>query len=629
MSDEEANVWFHTFAMGVYAFPVLGAILADAVWGKYRTILSLSIVYCLGHAVLALAETSIGTAVVEPRTGFAIGLGLIALGSGGIKPCAVGERRGTQFGRGNKHLIERVFQWFYFAINFGSAISTLLTPWLLAEFGPSVAFGVPGLLMFVATVVFWMGRKVFVHIPAGGRDFLKEVFSATGLKTLGKLAIIYVFVAVFWALFDQTASSWVLQAERMDRNLFGFELLSSQLQAANPILVLLFIPIFGYVIYPFIGRFFRLTAMRKIAIGLFVTVPAFVIPAHVETLIDRGEFPTIGWQVLAYIVMTAAEVMVSISALEFSYTQAPKRMKSFVMATFFLSITLGNLVTASTNYFIQNPRPRFAPDVAGSYTVELTVSDGTQTALDSVTIEVTEHPRAPRVTTSAEAPLRAEAGQEAAVPAGSSVRLYADADKGNIEGAVSYAWRFVSKPSASRLSDADIRDGGTRNPRFTPDVEGEYNLEFRYRVGRELRDRPGPRVRDHSEPAPGWPVPPPRRRAPSPSSPKGRRSSSGSASPRPSSSSISRAAPSYDPNGDALEFRWRVVDAPVGSRFTDAQATIEGARFATATRPNSPVRPYFLFLRRLDAGHRVPVPPGRFLLPREVLHPRRGRNLSQ
>ncbi len=433
MSGPEATVWFSLFSTATYFFPLLGAILADAFLGKYRTILSLSIVYCLGHAVLAIADTPLGMSFMEPRTGLAVGLGLIAFGSGGIKPC-VSAHVGDQFGGSNAHLLERVFQWFYFAINLGSAASTLLTPWLLTTYGPQVAFGIPGVLMFIATILFWMGRNVFIHIPAGGTGFLREVFSREGLTTLLKLGVIYVFVAAFWALFDQSGSSWVLQAERMDLYVFGWELLPSQLQAANPFLVMIFIPIFAYLIYPAIDRVFPLTPIRKIALGFFLTVPAFLIPAYVEMLIADGEFPSIAWQLLAYIVITAAEVMVSITALEFSYMQAPKKMKSVIMATFFLSVSLGNLITGATNYFIQNPRPTFTPDEVGSYTLELVADDGEEQSSAQVRLEVVDELPERVVEPPGDAPPDADAGQDVAIAPGTEVRLYARADKGDATG---------------------------------------------------------------------------------------------------------------------------------------------------------------------------------------------------
>ena len=355
MSNDEAKSIFHLFVSGAYFFPILGALLADGLLGKYRTIIYLSWVYCLGHLALAMDET---------RLGLYLGLSLIAVGSGGIKPC-VSAHVGDQFGASNQHLLEKVFGWFYFSINLGAFVSSLLTPWLLQQWGPGVAFGVPGVLMLLATLLFWMGRHKFVHIPAGGLGFVSEAFSGEGLLTTLKLCIIYAFIAVFWSLYDQTGSAWVLQAESMDRTFSlawltwlgtpsEVEVLASQIQAFNPLLILLFIPLFSYVIYPAIHRIFPLTPMRKISIGLFITVLAFAVSALIEQSIISGGKPHIFWQLIDYIVITAAEVMVSITALEFSYTQAPKTMKSFIMALYLLSVSAGNLFTSGVNYFIQN-----------------------------------------------------------------------------------------------------------------------------------------------------------------------------------------------------------------------------------------------------------------------------------
>src|SRR5574338_333965 len=70
---------FHTFVIGVYFFPLLGGWIADRFFGKYQTIFWLSLVYCAGQSCLAL--------FVDNKLGFYSGLFLIALGSGGIKPC--------------------------------------------------------------------------------------------------------------------------------------------------------------------------------------------------------------------------------------------------------------------------------------------------------------------------------------------------------------------------------------------------------------------------------------------------------------------------------------------------------------------------------------------------------------
>ena len=74
----------------------------------------------------------------------------------------------------------------------------------------------------------------------------------------------------------------------------------------------------------------------------------------IQEAIDQGATPHIGWQILAYVVLTSAEVMISITCLEYSYTQAPTKMKSFIMAFFMMSVAIGNLFTSGVNFFIEN-----------------------------------------------------------------------------------------------------------------------------------------------------------------------------------------------------------------------------------------------------------------------------------
>jgi POT family proton-dependent oligopeptide transporter len=345
MSDAKAGEWFHTFVSCAYFLPFLGAFLADAIFGKYLIILLLSIVYCFGHFALALDDT---------RHGLLVGLGLIALGAGGIKPC-VSANVGDQFGPANQKLLPRVFSWFYFSINGGSAISTLLIPWLLEKYGSRVAFGVPGIAMLIATVVFWMGRKRFVHIPpAGLAGYASQFRKPENLKALGNILILVPFAAMFWALWYQSSSSWIVQAEKMNRHIFGHDWLPAQIQAVNPLFVLVMLPFTSYVLYPALDKVFRVTMLRKFGMGLFSIIIAFLIVAWAQTRLDAGDHPHVGWQILAFLVLTFGEVAVSVTHLEFAYTQAPTKMKSLVMCTYLGSIALGNAFTARVDHYIQN-----------------------------------------------------------------------------------------------------------------------------------------------------------------------------------------------------------------------------------------------------------------------------------
>ncbi len=441
LAGQDAQVMYHLFAAGVYAFPMIGALIADRLWGKYNTILWLSLVYCAGHGVLAIGENSL--------MGMGLGLALIGIGSGGIKPC-VSAHVGDQFGRSNWHLTQKVYQAFYFIINFGSFFSTIMIPFVLDAYGASVAFGIPGILMLIATLMFWMGRNTFVHIqptPGGKMGsldvvsgtllffgaiilplFANDVLEAMGRDTLtwwqllfpslaciclglwtfvyrqreqrddgflsimifsmlhrknkslrhqkknlashwffgaavdefgeeaveGPIAVlkiisVFFLVSVFWALFDQTGSSWVRQGMQMYLPTYEFlwwtiDILPEQIQSANPVMVMLLIPFNNYVVYPQLAKVMKLTPLRKMTIGMFIASIAFVAIGLLQLQVRDAPPNTVHvfWQILPYLILTQAEVMVSITGLEFAYTQAPKRMKSVIMAFWLLTVAFGN-----------------------------------------------------------------------------------------------------------------------------------------------------------------------------------------------------------------------------------------------------------------------------------------------
>jgi proton-dependent oligopeptide transporter, POT family len=349
MTETEASTWYHNFGNAVYFLPIVGAFLSDLFLGKYRTILTLSLVYCAGHLVLALNES---------QTGLLWGLSLIAIGSGGIKPC-VSAHVGDQFNERNKALVNKVFNLFYFAINFGSFFSTLLIPFLLNSYGPGVAFGLPGVLMFLATFVFWLGRKEYVHIPANPDLFLKELFTRNALKIGLRLGLVYLFIAVFWALYEQTGSSWIIQAntdlmdKTIDLGFWKFTVLPSQIQTINPILVMILVPIFAFVLYPWLGKRFNFKPLYKILAGMVFCGLSFLVIASIEKEIHAGHQTHVYWQLFAYLLLTIGEVLLSLTALEYSYTQAPVSLKSIVMGLYLLSVSLGNKTIVLINNFVE------------------------------------------------------------------------------------------------------------------------------------------------------------------------------------------------------------------------------------------------------------------------------------
>jgi POT family proton-dependent oligopeptide transporter len=424
---------FHTFVIGVYFFPLLGGWIADRLWGKYNTIFWLSLVYCVGQGCLAL--------FVDNKVGFYTGLFLIALGSGGIKPC-ISAFVGDQFDQSNKHRAKVVFDAFYWIINFGSFFASLLMPIFLRQLGPAIAFGIPGVLMFVSTVILWAGRKKYVMVPPTPPDphsFLNvsrtAIFSGPkgrfmaglalvaalgsfalmpkygfviaactalvaviGLGGLGvalqlegargrhpdeavegvrgvlRVLVLFALVTPFWSLFDQKASTWVLQGNAMQPvHLFdaaalretspllatvfgGFAtILPSQMQALNPLLVMLLIPFNNLVLFPFCKALgFEMTSLRRMTLGIAFSGASWIVIGWLQLSLDGGSAVSIAWQVLPYALLTLGEVLVSATGLEFAYSQAPQSMKGALMSFWLLSVTIGNLWVLVVNAAVKN-----------------------------------------------------------------------------------------------------------------------------------------------------------------------------------------------------------------------------------------------------------------------------------
>ena len=424
---------FHSFVIGVYFFPLLGGWLSDRFFGKYHTIFWLSLLYCVGHACLAMFEGN--------RTGFYTGLFLIALGSGGIKPL-VSSFVGDQFNQSNKHLAKIVYDAFYWTINFGSFFASLLMPIFLREHGAAIAFGIPGILMFIATIIFWMGRAKYVNMPPAPSDpnsFLSVVKTALrggnsgqkgtgsaiatagvaiaiglllgwvlsptwwpkdfgfvisfclalgaillfggigtalqlerargahpdaaidGARAVLRILIVFAIVSPFWSLFDQKASTWVLQGKSMimpdDLWWWPSWLVkeAGQMQALNPLLVMLLIPFNNLVLYPMLTKLgFKVTALRRMGWGVAFSGLAWVFAGMIQLWIDGGDPVSLAWQIAPYTLLTFAEVLVSATGLEFAYSQSPPSMKRVIMSFWFLSVTFGNVWVLLTNAAVRN-----------------------------------------------------------------------------------------------------------------------------------------------------------------------------------------------------------------------------------------------------------------------------------
>jgi len=341
VAEAKSNEQVHLFVSLAYFTPMIGALLADWFFGKYKVILYVSIVYCIGHLFLSMFDKDL--------TWFGYGLTLIAIGAGGIKSC-VSANMGDQFDKSNEHLMSKVYGWFYFSINAGSVLSNFFIPILYDKYGASVAFGVPGVLMAIATFIFWLGRKKYIIVPPSGIKFNARKFKE-GLAAAGKVLLVFAFIPLFWAMWDQSLAEWVLQAKHLDLNFWGgFAILPSQVQLANPVFLVSFLPVFTYLIYPFFEKKgLRLTPLRKIGLGLIFTCLSFVIIARVQDGIDGGGNPSVWNQILGYLILSWGEILVWVTCLEYAYTNSPKYMKSTMAAIGLLTVSVGNYLVSMMN----------------------------------------------------------------------------------------------------------------------------------------------------------------------------------------------------------------------------------------------------------------------------------------
>ena len=429
-ADKSTEI-IHLFVFANYFMPLFGAWLSDKLIGRYHTILWVSLFYCVGHGVLACSDFA--GDVHGKMLCLCTGLALIAFGSGGIKPC-VSAFMGDQFKPEQSHLLQKAYGAFYWAINFGSFFSFLVIPWIKDRHGYSLAFLVPGILMAIATFVFWLGTKHYVRVPtnrqlqhagfftvfwnafragpqfkaaallnlvvtiglpllaitvmtilgfsqrtgvtaqclgwmalgcigvwyllvivlsllrktelpaafwnrAAGRHEEKEI---AGARSFTPILFIFAFVPIFWTLFDQTNSTWVLQGEQMTAaTVFGFKIGAEEMQSMNPLIVMLLVPLFTLGIYPRLGRF--ASPLKRMSCGMFLAAGAYVIVAALQKQIEGGSHLSVLWQTLPYLILTAAEVLFSPTGLEFAFREAAPELKSTIMSFWLLTVAMGDL----------------------------------------------------------------------------------------------------------------------------------------------------------------------------------------------------------------------------------------------------------------------------------------------
>jgi POT family proton-dependent oligopeptide transporter len=306
----------------------------------------------------------------ETRAGLFCGLSLLAIGAGGIKPC-VSAFVGDQLGPQDDRALTKVYAWFYWAINLGAAFAFFSIPIVRRQAGYKWAFGVPGIFMALATVLFWMGRKRYVRQPpcrtaesVGLLRLFRHGLARLGIvkhnltpsqendaRAVWKILMVFMTAPMFWALYNQVNTTWVLQASAMIPALEWHKerlLNGESMQAAGAVLVMIWVPLLTLVVYPTLEKMgIKPTALRRMSAGMVLAAAAFVGSGLLQAQLDRGVQLSVAWQLLPYTVLEAGEVMLSATALEFAFSQAPPAMKSIITSFWLLTIAGGHFLVAS------------------------------------------------------------------------------------------------------------------------------------------------------------------------------------------------------------------------------------------------------------------------------------------
>eukprot|EP01132_Coremiostelium_polycephalum_P004622 gene4622-5773_t len=384
-SSGTAGSIMHGFNFMAYFFPLFGAYIADSRLGKYKTLLYFSIIYCVGGIFLTLSAVPkvVGDEGSRSPWAWIIGIIFIALGTGGIKP-VVSAFCGDQLGPHQKNLLEKIFQIFYWCVNLGSLFSTIITPVVKTEVGFWLAFMIPSCLLVFSTMLLVIGNKQYVKRPPTGSVVLnvfRVICSGVGerFKSLsgsyddsryqghwldrvkGKyedkfiedtkivLRVLLVFVPLpfFWAVYDQTSTTWYDQSVEMNLRLGSVVLEPEQVGAVNPLLVLMLVPFFDFCVYrPLAKAKINFSPLRKMGTGMGLAVIAFLISMGIQLHIDNSPPKSVHvfLQIPQYFVMTCGEVLLSITGLEFAYSQSPPTMKSIIMAAWLFCVSIGNML---------------------------------------------------------------------------------------------------------------------------------------------------------------------------------------------------------------------------------------------------------------------------------------------
>lgn len=395
-----------SYAGLVYAMPVIGGLLADRFLGMRKAVLFGGILLSLGHLGMvyegfqAYIENGQIVQDKEALQIFYFSLALIIMGVGFLKP-NISTIVGQLYEKGDPRR-DSGFTIFYMGINIGSASATLFCGWLGETYGWSYGFGAAGIGMILGLLTFTWGQQYLRGLAEPSDINRLKKKTPLGISTentiyLGSIAGLFiiwrlvqynpivhttlnvvslvVFLAlvwflvkkctpversrmivmmililstvVFWALFEQSAASMTLYADRVvERSAFGFQFTASQLGSLNAIFIILFAPIIAWLWTKLSEYKLEPNTPLKFALGIIQAGLGFLMLVIGASMPDSAGKVALIWLILAYALHTTGELSLSPVGLSAITKLSVPSVVGFMMGTWFLATAYSELVAA-------------------------------------------------------------------------------------------------------------------------------------------------------------------------------------------------------------------------------------------------------------------------------------------
>ena len=342
-SEASASRLMGTYGFLAYGLPVLGGLLADRLVGTHRALVIGACIIAAGHFMLAVPAVPT----------FFVGLALVAIGTGFFKANA-STMVGQLYQQGDRRR-DAGFTIFYMGVNVGAFLGQTVCGYLAESprWGWHWGFGAAGVGMLLGLGTYVALRRRYL---AGIGDAPKRVAAGADRPPtvpltreerdrLIVLLVVFVFTIVFWAGFEQTATSLNFFAQNRTDRMFGsFQVPASWFQSVNPVVLVLAAPLFAALWTALARRDRQPSTPAKMALALVLMATGFLFMVFAARAGSGGALVSPWWLVAAYSFHTFGELCLSPIGLSFVSKLAPPKMVGLLMGLWYLATAIAELV---------------------------------------------------------------------------------------------------------------------------------------------------------------------------------------------------------------------------------------------------------------------------------------------